>query len=684
MLQKLKPVHKILAGMVLSVLLSGFIFLDFSRVFMEPMELRSQDYRFLLRGPQDYDNSPVILALVDELTTDQYGVILPTPRKLLAELIQDLHEKQVAGIGIDFILDRPATGPDTQEAWRTLLQEGDNALEQALAVAGKQVVLAQIPVHDDHSTEFGRAGMGSILPVFAQHAQAGITEVRQSADGVVRWINLGGSGETPAFSDQLYRLYTGHPVPQTFLHQGLLTLNFAGTPSRLDQEQNPFPVFSAIDIFDLPADYLQGKIVIIGSGIEYLGDTFQTPFSTRFNGYLSTFGAELHVLAFNMILNDRYLYEFSTNTFFWIMTVFLFFSSVLFLLASPILEVIALIVLSGGWLWLSVLLFNQQVILPVAFPVLNLGVLFVACQLIRYFSEIQQTRFLQSTFKRYLSPSVVDQLMASPEQIQLSGETRELSALFSDLQGFTSFSEKMTPLELVEKLNEYLGEMTRIVFEQKGTLDKYMGDAVMAIYGAPLHFEDHAVKACRTALMMQVQAKKLRDRWQLSQGFELRVRIGINTGDMVVGNIGSMEHYDYTVIGDAVNLASRLEGVNKMFGTDVIMSDATFKHTAGQFVTRELGRIVVKGKTLPVTIYELIGEASKATELTGRIEMAKLYEKSLQQFYLRQFEQARAGFQQLLDTNHDLASKLLLKQIEKLIETPPADSWQGEIVFSTK
>ena len=207
-------------------------------------------------------------------------------------------------------------------------------------------------------------------------------------------------------------------------------------------------------------------------------------------------------------------------------------------------------------------------------------------------------------FQKYVSPDVVEKLIEDPTKLMLGGEKRVLSVLFSDIRGFTSISEKLVPEELLSQLNQYLTAMTAVVLRNGGMLDKYVGDAIMAVFGAPLELENHALAACRTALEMMKELRSLQEGWQDESKPILDIGIGINTGEMVIGNVGSPKRMDYTVIGDNVNLASRLEGVNKELGTQIIISESTYQLVKGQIAVRGLGEVKVKGKEKQVAIYE--------------------------------------------------------------------------------
>ena len=246
-------------------------------------------------------------------------------------------------------------------------------------------------------------------------------------------------------------------------------------------------------------------------------------------------------------------------------------------------------------------------------PVASLWVsvlLAVGCSLLyNYSTEGRQKAFIKTAFRHYLSPVVIDRILKDPSQLKLGGERRELSIFFSDLQGFSSLSEKLDPTRLTTLLNDYLSDMTEIILDEGGTLDKYEGDAILAFWNAPLEQSDHAVRAVRAGLRCQAKLAGRRAEFEQRSGVLLRMRIGIHTGDVVVGNMGSRDRFDYTVLGDAANLASRLEGANKAFGTYFMVSEATWSATCGQFVGRELCQLRVVGRTTPVRVFEPFGNA---------------------------------------------------------------------------
>ncbi len=297
----------------------------------------------------------------------------------------------------------------------------------------------------------------------------------------------------------------------------------------------------------------------------------------------------------------------------------------------------------------------------------------------------RERAFIRGAFARYVPGKVVDTLLGSPETLKLGGEERVMSVLFSDLAGFTSFSEKMTPTQLVHLLNQYLTEMTNIVLAEGGIIDKYEGDAIMAEFGAPLSLPDHADRAVRAGLKMQRRLKELREIWK-GQGLpELKCRVGINTGAMIVGNMGSNQLFDYTVIGDSVNLASRLEGANKRYNTHLMISEFTLDYlTPGLFRTRVLDVITVKGKSKAVKVFEVVGENSHPTEPNDEIYY-KTYEQAFNLYLSKEFGEARRKFQEALTRRpDDPAAQDMIHRIDGLDPCQLPPDWDGSISLTSK
>ena len=296
---------------------------------------------------------------------------------------------------------------------------------------------------------------------------------------------------------------------------------------------------------------------------------------------------------------------------------------------------------------------------------------------VNYATEGKQKRFIKGAFRQYLSPAVIDQLIEHPERLKLGGERRTLSIFFSDIQGFTGISEGLSPEALTALLNEYLSAMTDILHEEGGTVDKYIGDAIVAFWNAPLDQPDHAERAARSALRCQEKLAEMRPLIREKIGKDLFMRIGLNTGFAVVGNMGSRNRFDYTVLGDAVNLASRLEGINKQFGTYILASEALLRSLPGSFPSREISTVAVVGRKEPVRVFELLSRK----DLEARGKEISSFAGGLEAFTAGNFPAALETF--LSTAESDPAAASYARKCRALIERPP-ERWEGVWVMTEK
>jgi adenylate cyclase len=311
---------------------------------------------------------------------------------------------------------------------------------------------------------------------------------------------------------------------------------------------------------------------------------------------------------------------------------------------------------------------------------LELGTVFslVGASLLNYATEGQQKRYIKGAFKQYLSPTVIEELIAHPERLTLGGERRELTIFFSDVQGFTGISEALTPEALTALLNEYLTAMVDIIQEEGGTIDKFEGDAIIAFWNAPLSQEDHPVRGVRAALRCQAQLAEMRPSIRERIGKDMFMRVGMNTGPAVVGNMGSKTRFDYTMLGDQVNLSARLEGINKQFGTYVMISAAVVEKIAGAFPARELARVAVVGRKEPVTVFEpMLPE-----EFVARKAALEVFDRGLKEFYAGRFEAAASIFETIAAA--DPAAASYARKCRELAAAPLTEAWTGVWVMTEK
>jgi adenylate cyclase len=304
---------------------------------------------------------------------------------------------------------------------------------------------------------------------------------------------------------------------------------------------------------------------------------------------------------------------------------------------------------------------------------------FIVAALLGYGVEGRQRRFIKNAFRFYLSPQVIERVLDNPSLLQLGGERREITAFFSDVAGFTSISEGLSPEDLVGLLNAYLSEMTDIILDLGGTLDKYEGDAIIAFWNAPLDLPDHALRACRAALRCQLRLAECREDFRRRYGHEVRMRVGINSGPAVVGNMGSERRFDYTAMGDTMNLASRLEGAGKVYGVSTLVGEETERRVRDEILAREVDVIRVVGKKQPIRVFELLGE--KGAVPAEEMERTARFGRALETYRARRFSEAAALFDALAG---DPVAAVYAGRARQSAASPPPDDWDGVFELDKK
>lgn len=383
--------------------------------------------------------------------------------------------------------------------------------------------------------------------------------------------------------------------------EGKMMINYVGYPGEFIAQSQ---YISFADVFEIDPEYFNDKILFFGmyaQGIAH--DIWPSPHGVMY-------GIEHNANALNTILQRDFLSYMPM----WVNVVMVLLLGVLIGFIVPRLKiwqsavVIIILIISLFIVEFFIFFGEQNRIMLFWVPLLSIIVAYIGTLLYRILTEEKEKKFIKGRFSKYVSSAVVDELLKNPKALQLGGEDRFLTVFFSDIRGFTTISEKLgEPQKLVALLNEYLSAMTEIIFQYLGTLDKYVGDEIMAFWGAPVPQKDHALLACKTALAQIKYLENVLYPKLESEGKPLlRIGIGVNTGTMTVGNMGSKSRMDYTLMGDEVNLGSRLEGTNKIYGTVIIISESTYEQVKDKVVARELDIIKVKGKSKPVKIFELM------------------------------------------------------------------------------
>jgi adenylate cyclase len=445
--------------------------------------------------------------------------------------------------------------------------------------------------------------------------------------------------------------------------------------------QKSFEYISATDVLNkrVDKDILNGKITLFGTSAPGLLDLRTIPLEPAYPG------VEVHANIIQGILDGRILhapgytkgFEFILITFIGIVLTFtLPMLSALFS-TLIILGSIVFLIATNFYAWT-----NAQLVLPIAAPVLLVVLLFALQMTYGFFVESRGKRQLAHLFGQYVPPELVEEMSLKMEEINLDGEMREMSVLFSDVRGFTTISESLEPKELTDYINAFLTPITKVIHDNRGTIDKYMGDAVMAFWGAPLEDDQHALHALNAAIAIVERMKSLRQEFSEKQWPEIYVGVGVNTGHMNVGNKGSEFRVDYTILGDAVNLGSRLEGLTKIYGVDIITSEFT-RHAVPEYEYRELDKVRVKGKDKPVSIYEPLGLLENISK--DERKLLGQFHIGIKHFRAQNWDAAEREIFTLSQLEPDRKIyKIYLDRIMFYREHPPGEDWDGSFTHTSK
>ncbi len=619
----------------------GVIVLFLAEVpLLDQLELKTYDMR--LRALERTVPRYVTIAAIDEHSLAKLGR-WPWSRTTFAQLIQRLDEAGAKVIAFDmFFSERESVRADAQfagaiassgkvvlgtvflnrEEARHLGAASQARAFKAIAPQAIADIRAASDVSPVFQTEEPYGVLANIAELQASTSYAGHINVLPDIDGVVRRSPLilrHGGRYFPAFDVQVARAFLGASALTLELAEyGIAGVNLGERQIALDEEgrllvryRGPERTFSAVSIADIierKADVgmLRDRVVLIGNTAQGIGDIRVTPYGHAFPG------VEIRANIIENLLEGNVLQRPGWITFVDVAGMLAVALIVLGLLPRLGVSWAAILAaaLLATYLFLATMLFRTQGLwLNVVYPTLLIVLLFVSATLVYYFFAFYEKRYLKLAFQHYVPPAVVDGLVSGADRLRLGGEKRDLTVLFSDIRGFTSMSEAMAPEELVKLMNEYFTAMTDKVFEHHGSLDKYIGDAIMAVYGAPVAEAQHAALACRTALEMLTVLDELKAKWQPLGLPAIDIGVGINTGPMIVGNMGSASRFNYTVVGDSVNLASRIETLNKTYGTNILVSEYTYEVVKDEFpFAREIDSVRVRGRTQPVRLYELMRE----------------------------------------------------------------------------
>ncbi len=579
------------------------------------LQARSTDLLFKSR-PTERARAAVIVGIDQRSYREllpRYGPLARWPRTLYAHAVEDLHKAGARVIVFDIIFDAPM--PDDPQMIAAVKHTG-NVLMPVEAQGPK----APRPI----------PGVAQEFDVFVRPTTAirdaaageGVVNVSTDRDAVVRALPLllrAGSDDIPALALAVVAQFVRRPAvldappEEALVHgagrtipltpAGSMTINYLGPPSS-PERGGSFTIIPFVDVVKGTFDRSQvrDKIVLLGQTIRG-----QDELSTPTTADTRMWGVEVLGNAVETILGQRYLVPASLAAIIALIFGLALSAALLVATRTPAVAAAGVVGVLGAYIIIAAVKFEGGTVLDLIHPPAALLLTFVAALIYRVVFEQAEQQTIRGAMGRYLSPSVSQWVLAEPDRIDLGGESREMTVLFCDLRGFTTLAHSMEAHALVSLLNEFMTAMTQVIFKHDGVLDKYIGDAIMAFWNAPMAQPDHARRACAAALDMIGRLRELQADWERRGVPKLELGIGINTGSMVVGNMGSRERLAYTVLGDAVNVASRLEGLSKEYGTRVVIGEATRTAAGEAFQYRFLDRVKVKGRNEPLSVFELVG-----------------------------------------------------------------------------
>lgn len=684
-----------LAAVLLGLLLAGWAPV---RGLFDSLESRLTDLRMrsLPWEPVAGDDQ-ILIVDIDARSIDKLGRFHNWSRARLAELVAGLHAGGVRAVVFDLLLD---AGPDSsadaqllaalQASGRVVAGAGFSVADSAaflyaMRTPPVELAGAALAFAGDSCVLWPQERLESGLPGLQSVARWGFVNARPDPDGVIRrapllasfggqvWPSLALAAAVPALGWSGLAVQAG-PRTLTFTDPdgaGRRSLSHDGRGNLLLRYRGPWRSFRTVSFYDvlegrLPAGFLQNKIVLVGSSLAGLADLKPVPLQAAFPG------VEIQATVLSNLLAGDPLRATGWRGLGLMLLLAALPSALAFTQRRAWLGLL-LLVATAGLLWAVSLaaLAGWGLLLPVALPA-SAGLLAGGGALVqRLLGEERQRRWLAGAFSRYVSEEVLQELLRHPERLCLGGERRTLSLLFCDIRAFTSMSERVPPAELGGLLNRYLTVMSQLILEQGGTLDKYIGDAIVALFGAPVEQEDHARRALLAALAMQERLATLRAEFSGTPFEELEIGIGVHCGPVLVGNFGSDLRFDFTAIGDAMNLASRLECLTKSYGCRILVSPDILAAAGPGFHHRLLDHVRVMGKQTPVELHELFAPGLERGELCHSFEAARL------RYATGDFSAGAAALRSHLELfPEDAPARALLARCD-LLAGSPRSGWDG-------
>jgi len=707
-------------GLIIAVIIAILASLFHETDIGKQLEWKTVDYRFRKFTISERADNNVVLVAIDNTSLnyfENFGVLWKWPRNFYGIAVDYFKTVGAKVIIFDMMFD----DPDINRA-ETDASETDGAFARSIKRAGNVILGAEFTMNETDVTPdissfsvdpqmqsplYSQKFKGGIIPIdmlLQATKSLGFLNIRPDDDGIIRRVPLIYSYKDNYYPQIAYSGYLmGREGKNIIVWNNAVITNGLSIPVTQNDKyfinwygpggkDGVFKYYPFAAVFQsalamqtggepsLPNETFKDKYIILGATASGLSDLRSTPFINPYPGM------EIWATALSNFLNK----DFVTIVPGWInflhVILVAFITFIIFIrlkpkIANPLmLLVIAYVVGITLLLWTA-----DRILLNLSMPLIGFVLSYGYSATISYIMEGRSKRDIKKVFSRYLHPDVIETLLVDPDSIKIGGDSITATVLFTDIASFTTFSEGKTPKELVDYLNEYFDKLTGFVLENNGLLDKYTGDGIMAIFGAPIPKNDHALMACRAALEHRKYCQKLQEEKQefdAADNFHIHTRIGVNSGQIVAGNIGSKSRMDYTAIGDNVNLAARLEGVNKIYKTQIMLSESTYDLIKKQFLCRELDRLRVKGKTEPTSVYELIDENTE--EAIRNNAWIKDYEEALSHYKKAEWNKAIDIFERLSQNpTNDKASGVMLERCRKFKHETPKD-WDGIFTLEVK
>ncbi len=685
--------NKLLRGLIVASIVFALTFVLYIANIFDVWEWKTWDLRLRLFSDSSRASKNIVLFFVDQDSLDVYeeyqGLSWPWPREMYSYILEYCLRAGAKAVYIDFVFSESSSWglEDDQVLAETMAVSNDVFLPISLSKSPKEIDESSSPLLKTFSLtglpflSESAAPMKSVsLPVPSLMSSArgvGNTTFAPDKDSVFRRIPL-------AFSLNDLVLPSVPLALSLFMDENLRPSEI---PLDLSNQMiikyhgptGTYPSYSIAAIINsylqlqegkppqIPPETFKGKVVFIGGSAPGILDLRPTPFSPVCPG------AEILATALDNLLQNDFIRIPSP------------FVSFLFIGLLSLITAVGSSVLKKIWMTIPFALFCLALVasmtslafgwgywLEFVAPGFAVVLSFTGAMVLSYSFEGRQKRFIKSVFRHYLSPDVIERVLEDPSLLRLGGERRTITSFFSDVAGFTSISESLSPEELVHLLNDFLSEMTDIILSYGGTLDKYEGDAIIAFWNAPLDQPDHAVRACRAAIECQKRLGELRSEFVKKSGHELFMRIGLNSGPAVVGNMGSHSRFDYTAMGDTINMASRLEGACKHYAVPILVGENTYLMAKDVITAREVDLIRVVGKNKPERVYQILGEKNKASE--DEQKNVAIFHEALDLYRNRKWDDALNIFKGMKE---DRLSGIYVSRIEELKRVPPPEDWVG-------